>query len=39
MTFEKIKYYFDRGMWSAERVWKAVEKGVITEEQYHEICW
>lgn len=37
MTYEKIKYYYDRGMWDAERVRKAVDKGVITEEQYAEI--
>lgn len=37
MTYEKIKYYYDRGMWSADRVMKAVEKGVITEEEYKEI--
>lgn len=37
MTFEMIKRNFDRKLWSAAMVAKAVEKGVITEAQYTEI--
>ena len=37
MTFEKIKYNFDAGLWSAPMVKMAVKKGVITKEQYKEI--
>ena len=34
MTFEKIKDYYDRGLWNKEMVHNAVIKGKITEEQY-----
>lgn len=34
LTFEKIKSYFDRGLWSAEMVANAVVKGKITAEGY-----
>lgn len=37
MSFERIKYYFDAGLWSAPMVKMAVKKGVITKEQYTEI--
>jgi uncharacterized XkdX family phage protein len=37
MSFEKVKYYFDRGLWSAPMVKMAVKKGVITKDQYKEI--
>ena len=37
MTYERIKYYFDAGLWSAAQVKMAVRKGVITKEQYTEI--
>ena len=37
MTFEKIKYNFDAGLWSAPMVKMAVKKGVITKAQYTEI--
>ena len=36
-TFEDIKRYYDLGIWTAEMVRKAVDKGIITEEQYKEI--
>ena len=32
--FEIVKYYYDRGFWSKERVANAVVKGWITEEEY-----
>lgn len=35
--FEKIKGYYDRGLWSKERVYKMVGKGYITPEEYEEI--
>lgn len=35
--YEKVKRYYDRGLWSIERVHKAVEKGWITAEEYKEI--
>ncbi len=37
MTFEKIKEYYDRGLWNKEMVRNAVIKGKITEAQYKEI--
>lgn len=35
--FEKIKKYYDKGLYTKEQVHKFVEKGIITEEQYLEI--
>lgn len=35
--FEKIKGYYDRGLWSKERVYNMVGKGYITPEEYEEI--
>ena len=35
--FEKIKMFYDKGLWTAEQVYQAVEKGLITEEEYEEI--
>ena len=32
--FERIRKYFEKGLYTAEMVHKFVEKGVITEEQY-----
>ena len=37
MTYEKIKQYYDEGRWTKAMVRKAVEKGIITEEQYRVI--
>ena len=37
MSYERIKYYFDAGLWSKPMVKKAVKKGIITQEQYKEI--
>lgn len=36
--FEKIKKFYDFGLYTAEQVHKFVEKGIVTEEQYKEIC-
>ena len=35
--FEKIKTYYDSGLWSKERVRNMVVKGVITAEEYKKI--
>ena len=35
--FEKIKKFYDMGLWSKEQVRNAVDKGVITPEEYKEI--
>lgn len=35
--FEKIKKWYHQGLWGKVQVKKAVEKGVITPEQYEEI--
>lgn len=34
--FDKIKYYYEVGLWSKQRVWNAVGK-VLTAEEYKEI--
>lgn len=36
-NFDKVKGYYDRGLWDISRVRKAVEKGWITEEEFQEI--
>lgn len=35
--FEKIKKYYDEGLWSKERVRKMVEINVITESEFKKI--
>ena len=35
--YEKIKGYYDTGLWSEERVRNMVVKGVITEEEFYDI--
>lgn len=37
MNFDTIKNNFDRGLWTAAMVKKAVQKGIITSKQYIEI--
>lgn len=37
MSFERIKYYYESGLWSKPMVKMAVKKGVITKKQYEEI--
>ena len=34
MSFEKVKYNYEAGLWSKPMVKMAVRKGVITKEQY-----
>ena len=31
---EKVKKYYDMGLWSISRVKNAVEKGAVTREEY-----
>ena len=35
--YEKIKSYYDSGLWSKERVANMVVKGILTEEEYKDI--
>lgn len=35
--YNKIKRWYQQGLWTAEMVAQAVAKGVITAEQYEEI--
>ncbi len=35
--YEMVKDYYERGLWSIERVRLAVQKGWITAEEYYEI--
>lgn len=34
MMFEKIKLYYDTGLWSKARVRNTVSKGIITIDEY-----
>lgn len=36
-NYERIKSFYDKGLWTTEQVHQAVEKGLITEEEYREI--
>lgn len=35
--FEKVKKYFENGLWSIERVANAVVKGWLTVDEFREI--
>ena len=37
MSYERVKYYYDAGLWSLPMVKMAVKKGIITKEQFKEI--
>lgn len=37
MTYERIKYFYEAGLWSAPMVKMAVRKGIITQAQCDEI--
>lgn len=37
MSFERIKFFYNAGLWTSAMVKAAVRKGVITKEQYVEI--
>lgn len=37
MSFERIKYYYNAGLWNVQMVKTSVKKGVITKEQFLEI--
>ena len=32
--FNKVKNYYDKGLWNLQMVWNAVVKGWITAEEY-----
>lgn len=34
---EKIKRFYEKGLWTAAMVRQAVDKGLLTEEQYRQI--
>ena len=36
-NYDKVKHYYDTGLWKEPRVREAVVKGWITEEEYKEI--
>lgn len=35
--YEKIKKWYQQGLWKTSQVHQAVEKGLLTPEQYDEI--
>lgn len=35
--YEKIKKWYEQGLWTDEMVHEAINKGLITEEEYREI--
>lgn len=35
--YEKVKRFYDKGLYSKEQVHRFVEKGVLTEEEYRSI--
>lgn len=37
MSFERIKYYYEAGLWSEPMVKIAVRKGIISPEQFKAI--
>lgn len=37
MWYQKIKEYYDKGLWNDEMVKNAVIKGKITQDEYKEI--
>lgn len=37
MNYNRVKYYYEAGLWSKSMVRMAVRKGIITKEQYSEI--
>lgn len=34
---DKIKRWYEHGLWSAQMVHDAVDKGIITEQEYRDI--
>lgn len=35
--YEKIKKYYEQGLWDEQRVREAVARGILTPEQFKEI--
>ena len=36
-NYDKIKSYYDNGLWDETRVYNMVGKGVLTKEEYQQI--
>lgn len=36
--YEKVKKFYNMGLWTESMVKDAVDKGIITEEEYKAIC-
>lgn len=37
MSYERVKYYYEAGLWSKPMVKMAVRKGVISKDEYFQI--
>ena len=37
MSYDRIKYYYNAGLWNKQMVKLAVRKGIITKTQYIQI--
>lgn len=35
--FEKLKHFYNLGLYTAEQLYKFVERGIINDEEYREI--
>ena len=35
--YDRIKHWYEQGLWTAEQVHQAYEKGLITKAEYQEI--
>lgn len=35
--YDRIKHWYDQGLWTKEQVHNAVDKGLITETEYKKI--
>ena len=35
--YNKIKKWYDMGLWTEDMVWNAVRKGILTEDEANEI--
>lgn len=35
--YDKIKMFYEKGLWTKEQVYEAVDEGLITEDEYLEI--
>lgn len=37
MSYERIKFFYEIGMWNKPMIKNSVKRGIITKEQYKEI--